>query len=167
MIFGRARTIMVGSLCAKGLLQVKIAIGCDHKGFLRKDAVVRHLISAGHEVTDAGTDSAQSVDYPVYGERVGRLVASGECDMGVVLCGTGYGISLAAGRVKGVRAVCCSDVYTARLTRNHNNANVLAMGAMVVGEGLALQILDAFLSEGFLGGRHAERLKMIEAIQPE
>ena len=148
-------------------MHVKIAIGCDHKGFLLKDAVVRHLVSAGHEVCDMGTDSEASVDYPIYGEKVGRAVASGACDMGVVLCGTGYGISLAAGRVKGIRAVCCSDVYTARLTRNHNNANVLAMGAMVVGEGLAIEILDAFLSERFLGGRHEARLKMIEEINPD
>lgn len=143
---------------------MKIAFGCDHKGYTLKDALMNHLIELGHEVEDLGTYSADSVHYPVYGEKVGRMVASGECERGVVVCGTGYGISLAANRVKGVRAVNCSDVYTATLTRSHNDANVLALGSMVIGEGLALTILDAFLRTPFEGGRHALRLKMVDDI---
>ncbi len=141
---------------------MKIAFGCDHKGFALKGAILNHLKELGHEVIDLGTYDTASVDYPIYGEKVGRMVASGECERGVLVCGTGYGISLAANHVRGIRAVCCSDVYTATLTRSHNDVNVLSMGAMVVGEGLALLILDAFLKTPFLGGRHAERLKMIE-----
>lgn len=141
---------------------MKIAFGCDHKGFALKSAILNHLKELGHEVIDLGTYDTASVDYPIYGEKVGRMVASGECERGVLVCGTGYGISLAANHVRGIRAVCCSDVYTATLTRSHNDVNVLSMGAMVVGEGLALLILDAFLKTPFLGGRHADRLKMIE-----
>ncbi len=141
---------------------MKIAFGCDHKGFALKGAILNHLKELGHEVIDLGTYDTASVDYPIYGEKVGRMVASGECERGVLVCGTGYGISLAANHVRGIRAVCCSDVYTATLTRSHNDVNVLSMGAMVVGEGLALLILDAFLKTPFLGGRHADRLKMIE-----
>lgn len=145
---------------------MKIAFGCDHKGYMLKSAVLAHLAEAGHEVMDFGTDSPQSVDYPVYGERVGRSVSSGECDFGILICGTGFGISLAASRVSGIRAVNCSDLYTATLTRRHNNANILSLGAMVVGEGLALQLIDAFLSTEFEGGRHSRRLQMVEEIKP-
>lgn len=145
---------------------MKIAFGCDHRGFLLKKAILEHLKALGHEVTDFGTDSEESVNYPVYGEKVGRAVSSGECELGVLACGTGFGISLAASRLPGIRAVNCSDPYTASLTRRHNNANVLSVGAMVVGEGLALQILDAFLNSEFEGGRHSQRLQMIENIKP-
>lgn len=144
---------------------MKIAFGCDHRGFLLKRAVVDYITSLGHEVVDLGTDSEAKTDYPIYGEKVGRAVSSGECELGVVICGTGFGISLAAGKVKGIRAVNCSDTYTAKLTRMHNNANVLSLGAMVVGEGLALEIVGAFLSTAFEGGRHSRRLEMIENIK--
>ena len=146
---------------------MKIAFACDHKGFILKEAIVSHIRELGHTVVDCGTDSTARVDYPVYGEKAARLVASGECDLGILVCGTGIGISLAANRVKGIRAICCSDPYTAQLGRNHNNSNMLAIGAMVVGEGLALKIVDAYLDAQFMGGRHAERLKMIEAINPD
>lgn len=144
---------------------MKIAFGCDHRGYILKEAILAHLRENGHEVVDMGTDSTERVDYPVYGERVGRAVASGECALGIVVCGTGFGISLAAGSVKGVRAICCSDAYTARLTREHNNANVLALGSMVVGEGLALTLIDTFVNAKFEGGRHQRRLDMLDEIR--
>lgn len=144
---------------------MRIAFGCDHRGYILKQGIIAHLQALGHEVIDCGTSSVERTDYPIYGERVGRMVAGGQCDIGVLVCGTGYGISLAAGRVTGIRAVCCSDPYTARLTRSHNNANVISLGSMVVGEGLALQILDAFFAATFEGGRHAQRLEMIDAIR--
>ncbi len=143
---------------------MKIAFGCDHKGFVLKKAILNRLSELGHETVDLGTYDTASVHYPIYGEKVARLVASGECERGVLVCGTGYGISLAANHVRGIRAVCCSDVYTAALTRSHNDANVLSLGAMVVGEGLALMILDTFLNTPFAGGRHSERLRMLDEI---
>lgn len=145
---------------------MKIAFGCDHKGYILKKAVVNHLKALGHEVVDFGCDSEESVNYPIYGEKVGRAVSSGECDFGVLICGTGFGISLAASKVKGIRAVNCSDAYTARLTRMHNNANVISIGAMVVGEGLALTLVETFLSTSFEGGRHSLRLEMVDKIEP-
>lgn len=145
---------------------MKIAFGCDHRGYLLKDAVIRHIQSLGHEVVDFGCNSAESVNYPVYGEKVGRAVSNGECDFGVLICGTGFGISLAANRVRGIRAVNCSDAYTARLTRQHNNANIISIGSMVVGEGLALQLVETFLSTAFEGGRHSKRLEMVDLIEP-
>ncbi|MBQ3078399.1 MAG: ribose 5-phosphate isomerase B [Clostridia bacterium] len=144
---------------------MKIAFGCDHKGFILKKALIDRMTQLGHEVIDCGTCSEESTHYPIYGEKVGALVSSGECERGVLVCGTGYGISLAANQFKGVRAVNCSDVYTATLTRSHNNANVLSVGAMVVGEGLALLILEAFLNTPFDGGRHQARLDMVREIR--
>ena len=146
---------------------MKIAIGCDHGGYALKLAVKKHLEEKGYEVIDYGCHGTESVDYPVYGEKVGRAVARGECELGVLICGTGIGISLAANRVKGVRAAVCSEPYSAELTRRHNNANIIAFGARVVGEGTAMTIVDAFLGAQFEGGRHARRVDMIEAIRPE
>ena len=146
---------------------MKIAIGCDHGGYALKLAVKKHLEEKGYEVVDYGCHSTESVDYPVYGEKVGRAVAGGECELGVLICGTGIGISLAANRVKGVRAAVCSEPYSAEMTRRHNNANIIAFGARVVGEGTAMTIVDAFLGAQFEGGRHARRVDMIEAIRPE
>ena len=145
---------------------MRIAFGCDHKGYILKSSIIALIRSLGHDVVDFGTDSEESVNYPVYGEKVGRAVSRGECDFGVLICGTGYGISLAASRVRGIRAVNCSDTYTARLTRMHNNANVLSIGSMVVGEGLAKDIVETFLTTGFDGGRHAVRLQMVDEIEP-
>ena len=146
---------------------MKIAIGCDHGGYELKLAVKKHLEEKGCEVVDYGCHSTESVDYPVYGEKVGRAVAGGECELGVLICGTGIGISLAANRVKGVRAAVCSEPYSAEMTRRHNNANIIAFGARVVGEGTAMTIVDAFLGAQFEGGRHARRVDMLEAIRPE
>ena len=145
---------------------MRIAFGCDHKGYILKSSIIALIRSLGHDVVDFGTDSEESVNYPVYGEKVGRAVSRGECDFGVLICGTGYGISLAASRVRGIRAVNCSDTYTARLTRMHNNANVLSIGSMVVGEGIAKDIVETFLTTGFDGGRHAVRLQMVDEIEP-
>ena len=145
---------------------MKIAFGCDHRGYILKDAILAHLRENGHEVVDMGTDSTERVDYPVYGEKVGRAVASGECALGIVVCGTGFGISLAAGNVKGVRAICCSDIYTARLTREHNNANMLAFGARLIGTVMAEAIVDAFVDTPFSGAeRHVKRIDMISRIE--
>ena len=146
---------------------MKIAIGCDHGGYALKLAVKKHLEEKGYEVVDYGCHSTESVDYPVYGEKVGRAVAGGECELGVLICGKGIGISLAANRVKGVRAAVCSEPYSAEMTRRHNNANIIAFGARVVGEGTAMTIVDAFLGAQFEGGRHARRVDMLEAIRPE
>jgi len=149
-----------------GGISMKVAFGCDHKGYILKAALIRHIQAMGHEVVDFGTDSEKTVDYPVYGEKVGRAVASGECELGVLVCGTGFGISLAASKVKGIRAVNCSDVYTASLTRSHNNANIISIGSMVVGEGVACQLVETFLTAEFEGGRHAKRLQMVDEINP-
>ena len=143
---------------------MRIAIGCDHGGYALKLAVKGHLEEKGYEVVDYGCDGPESVDYPVYGERVGRAVAGGECELGVLICGTGIGISLAANRVKGVRAAVCSEPYSAEMTRRHNNANIIAFGARVVGEGTAMTIVDAFLNAEGEGGRHARRVDMLDAI---
>ena len=119
----------------------------------------------GHEVIDLGTNSTESCDYPIYGEKVGRAVASGEADLGIAICGTGLGISLAANKVKGIRACVCSEPYTARLSRLHNNANVLAFGSRVVGSELAKMIVETWLEAGFEGERHARRVQMIMDIE--
>lgn len=144
---------------------MKIAFGCDHRGFALKSAIIDYLQSAGHEVVDAGTYSSERAEYPIYGEKVGRLVASGECDLGVLACGTGFGISIAAAAVKGIRAVCCSDVYTAEFTRRHNNANIISMGACVVGPEYAVRLVEKFINTPFEGGRHANRIGKVAEIQ--
>jgi ribose 5-phosphate isomerase B len=144
-----------------------IAIGCDHTGYELKKIVTQHLKDGGYDVKDFGCDGLESTDYPIYGERVGRAVASGECELGVLICGTGIGISLAANRVKGIRAAACSEPYSAEMARRHNNANIVAFGARVVGQDLALMIVDHFLNAQFEGGRHSRRVGMIEAIDRE
>lgn len=146
---------------------MKVAFGCDHAGFGLKEAVVSTLKRLGAEVLDFGTHSDDSVDYPDFGERVGKAVASGEADLGVVICGTGIGISIAANKVPGVRAALCHDVYSARMSRAHNNANVLALGARVIGPGLAEAIVEAWLGTEFEGGRHADRVAKIEHLEQE
>jgi len=144
---------------------VKIAIGADHGGYLLKNRVGEHLRELGHEVKDFGTNSPDSVDYPNYAGQVARAVASGEYDRGVVCCGTGIGVSIAANKVVGVRAALCTDCYMARMSRAHNDSNVLALGGRVVGEGLALDIVDAWLRTEFEGGRHARRVAQIHEIE--
>lgn len=145
---------------------MKVAFGCDHAGYVLKEAVVAHLKEMGHEVVDFGCYSPERVDYPVQGEKAARAVASGECALGVLICGTGIGISLAANRVHGIRAAVCSEAYSAELTRRHNDANMIAFGARVVGEGTACAILDAFFNAKFEGGRHAQRVAMLDEIKP-
>ncbi len=140
-----------------------IGIGSDHGGFKLKEAVKKHLEKRGLEYKDFGTYSPASCDYPVYGRAVAKAVASGECDRGIIICGTGIGISIAANKVKGIRAALCSDCFSAQATREHNDANILAMGARVLGEGLALKIVDTFLDTPFSGDeRHIRRISMIE-----
>lgn len=143
---------------------MRIAIGSDHAGLGLKTTLVAHLAAAGHEVTDVGTDSTESVDYPDYGEAVGRAVAEGRVDLGVGICGSGIGICMAAGKVPGVRAATVHDVTSARLARAHNDANVMCVGERFTGPQVALDALDAFLATGFDGGRHARRVAKIDAI---
>jgi len=141
---------------------MKIVIGNDHTGYDLKIILKEHLLSLGHTVTDIGASSPEQTDYPVYGKLAAEKVTAGEADLAVLICGTGFGISLTANKTKGIRCVNCSDPYTALLSRKHNDANALALGARVVGSELAKMIVDAFLSGSFEGGRHADRLAMIE-----
>lgn len=141
-----------------------IAIGSDHGGFDLKEAVKKHLEERNIPYVDKGCFDKSSCDYPVFGKAVGEAVASGECDKGIVICTTGIGISITANKVKGVRCALCADSLSARMTREHNNANVLAMGAGIVGVNLAMNIVDTFLDTEFSGAeRHARRVDMIEA----
>lgn len=144
---------------------MKIAIGNDHTAIEMKEAIKAHLKERGIEVLDLGTNSAESCDYPVYGEKVGRAVASGEADLGIAICGTGVGISLAANKVKGIRACVCSEPYTAKLSRLHNNANVLAFGARVIGIEMAKMITDVWLDAEYEGGRHQRRVDLLMEIE--
>ncbi len=144
---------------------MKIAIGNDHVAVELKNIIKEHLEGKGHEVINYGTDSIERFDYPISGYRVGKAVASGECDLGVLICGTGVGISLAANSVQGVRAVVCSEPYSAKLSREHNNTNIVAFGARVVGQELAKMIVDEWLDAEFEGGRHQRRIDMIGEIK--
>ena len=144
---------------------MKPAIGYAHAAVESKNEIKDYLERVGHEVVNCGTDTLDSCDYPVYGERVGRVVASGEADCGVLICGTGVGISIAANKVKGVRAAVCSDVTTAHLVKEHNNANIIAFGARIVGVETAKEIVKAYIDASFLGGRHEKRVEMISAIE--
>ena len=146
---------------------MRIAVGSDHAGFKLKVAVVQHLRDAGHEVTDLGTDSEDTVDYPPFCAAVGRAVVAGDADAGVVLGGSGQGEQIAANKVHGVRAALCHDETTARLARQHNDANVLSLGGRLLGEALAFAIVDVFFSTAFEGGRHTRRLELIADIERE
>lgn len=140
-----------------------IAIGSDHGGFALKNEIIKHLEERGLGYKDLGTYSEESCDYPVYGQAVAHAVADGDCDRGIIICGTGIGISIAANKIHGVRAALCTDCYMAEMTRLHNDANILALGARVVGTGLALKIVDTFLDTGFSDvERHKNRIKLIE-----
>ena len=147
--------------------EIKIAIGCDHGAYALKDVIAAHLRENGIEVNDCGTFGPESVNYPVYAKAVCRAVQSGEADYGILLCTTGIGMSMAANKFRGIRAALCTNLYQAGLTRAHNNANVLVLGAGVTGEGLALAITDKFLNTEFQGGRHAVRVNMISEIEKE
>ena len=144
---------------------MKLVIGNDHAAVELKNEIKAYLEEKGHEVINIGTDTHDSCNYPEYGEKVGRMVAAGEADGGVLICGTGVGISLAANKVKGVRACVCSEPYTAKLSRMHNDSNVLAFGARVVGVELAKMIVDEWLNASFEGGRHQRRVDMLMDIE--
>ncbi|MGL5633686.1 MAG: ribose 5-phosphate isomerase B [Sarcina sp.] len=144
---------------------MKIAVGCDHGGFILKSEILAHLESKGIECEDFGTYSEESCDYPDISIKVAEAVAAKKFDFGILVCGTGIGISLAANKVPGIRAALCGDTFSARATRQHNNANILALGQRVTGVGLALDIVDTFLSHEFEGGRHERRLEKLSAIE--
>lgn len=151
------------ALCACKEEDKMIAIGCDHGGYDLKEQVKKHLEEKGVQVNDLGCYSKEAVDYPLYGRAVAKEVAAGSCEKGIVICTTGIGISIAANKVKGVRAALCADTLSAKMTRLHNDANVLAMGAGIVGVNLALEIVDTFLGTEFSGAeRHQRRVDMIE-----
>jgi ribose 5-phosphate isomerase B len=140
---------------------MRYGFGCDHAGFELKEPLVAELVAAGHEVVDMGTYDTGRVDFPVFADKVAQAVSAGELDMGVLVCGTGLGMALAAGKYPDVRAVVLSESFSARMARRHNDANVLCLGARVLGSGAAVEILRAWLQEDFLGGKYAERLEMI------
>ena len=142
-----------------------IALGCDHAGVQLKGAIAELLASRGVEHRDYGTYDQASCDYPDYAERVGRAVAAGEAERGILVCGTGVGISIAANKIEGVRAALCADTFTAHMSREHNDANVLCLGARVVGTGLALDIVSTWLEARFEGGRHQRRVDKIHALE--
>ena len=145
---------------------MKIALGCDHGGYALKCDIIKLLENLGHEVVDFGCHSTESCDYPDFGEAAARAVASGQCDRGIVICTTGIGISIAANKVKGIRCAHCADSLEAEMTRRHNDANMMAIGAGFTGKNLAERMVEVFLSTEFEGGRHARRVDKLNAIQP-
>ena len=143
----------------------RIVLSSDHSAIQLRQAIAAHIAARGWTAVDIGPTTPQSTHYPEQGEAAARRVASGDCRFGIVLCGTGQGIMMAANKVKGIRCGACADTYSARMIRGHNGANMLSIGARVVGEGLALDIVDAFLTAEFEGGRHAARVRMIVALE--
>jgi len=144
---------------------MKIAIGSDHGGFKLRSTIKSHLENRGFEVLDLGVECEESCDYPDYALKVADAIISGKCQYGVLVCGTGIGISVAANKVKGIIAANCSDTFSAEMAKKHNNANIIALGERVVGQGLALKIVDAFFDAEFEGGRHELRVNKIKAIE--
>ena len=144
---------------------MKIAIGNDHAAVDMKNHIKAYLEAKGYEVINFGTDTNDSVDYPIYGKRVADAIVSGECHLGVLICGTGIGISMAANKVKGIRAAVCSEPYSAELTRRHNDANIIAFGARVIDFSMGEKIVDAFLNAEYEGGRHQKRVDMLSDIE--
>lgn len=144
---------------------MKIAIASDHVGMELKPTIIEFLQELGHEVIDFGPQTTERTDYPVYGKKVAEEVAGNQADAGILICGTGVGISIAANKVKGIRAVVCSEPYTAQLSKQHNNTNILAFGSRVIGIELAKMIVKAWLDAEFEGGRHANRINMISDIE--
>ena len=144
---------------------MKLAIGSDHGGFRLKEAIKTYLLAHDYEVTDFGTESEDSCDYPDFALPVAEAVAKGEYYRGILICGTGIGIGIVANKVKGVRAALCHDTFSAEACRNHNDANILTMGERIVGEGLALKIVETFLNSDFEGGRHQRRVDKIKALE--
>jgi ribose 5-phosphate isomerase B len=145
----------------------KVIIGCDHAGYSLKLQVIEHLKEKGVEYVDVGTNSADSCHYPEFAHAVCTKVQNGEAPVGILVCGTGVGMSMAANKHRGIRAACCSDTFSARLTREHNDANVLCFGERVVGAGLACDLVDAFLDAEFMGGKHGTRVDMFMAFEDE
>lgn len=145
--------------------KTRIVISSDHADIAMRQAIAARVAELGYEAVDIGPTTSESTHYPKHGEAAARMVASGDCALGILLCGTGQGIMMAANKVKGIRCGVCSDTFSARMIREHNNANMLSMGARVIGEGLALDIVDAFLGATFEGGRHGTRVDMITAIE--
>ena len=146
---------------------MKIAIGCDHGALDLKNKVIAHLTAKGYEVVNFGTDTLDSCDYPDFAAPAAKAVASGECDKGIVLCTTGIGVSITANKVKGIRCALLSDVMSARMTRQHNDTNMMAIGAAVVGQMLALEIIDTWLGAEYEGGRHQRRVDKMMALENE
>ncbi len=142
-----------------------IALGCDHGGFDLKKCVMEHLSQAGYTVIDCGCNSRESVDYPVYADAVCKEITDGQADLGILICGTGLGMSIAANKHKGIRAAACENTFSARMTREHNNANILCLGARVIGPGLAMDMIDLFLTTEFAGGRHQRRVDMLSELE--
>ena len=141
---------------------MKIAIGSDHVGLELEPCIIEYLKESGHEVYDFGTNSSDRTDYPIYGVKVAKAVVKGDYDCGIVICGTGVGISIAANKVKGIRAVVCSEPYSAKLSKEHNNTNILAFGSRVIGSELAKMIVKEWIEAEFEGGRHANRTAMLD-----
>ncbi len=148
---------------------MKIVIGCDHAGFILKTKIVEHLNELAEskdlQITDVGVYSLNRCDYPQIADKLCKKIQSNECEIGILICGTGVGMSIAANKHKGIRAACCSDTYSAKLTRMHNDANVLCFGERVVGLGLATELVDSFLFAEFEGGKHGERVDMINSFE--
>ena len=144
---------------------MKIAMGADHGGYSLKEIIKKHLVEAGHEVLDLGTHDTESCNYPVYAEKVAYAVADKDADLGVLICGTGIGMSIAANKVKGIRAAAVSDCFTAQATREHNDSNIICLGERIVGPGLAMRIVDTWLEASFQGGRHQTRVDMIMELE--
>ena len=146
---------------------MKIVLGCDHAGYNMKDAVKKHIESKGYEVVEVGTFSSDSCHYPKFASAACKKILDGECELGVLICGTGIGMSIAANKHNGIRAACCSEPYSAQLTRQHNDANVLCFGARVVGLGTALTLVDAFIGTEYEGGRHQRRVDLVNQIEKD
>jgi ribose 5-phosphate isomerase B len=145
--------------------KIKIALACDHAGYRLKQTVAAHLAERGYETVDFGANSEDSCDYPDYAAPACKAVVDGECRFGILICGTGIGMSIAANKIKGIRAAVCTEPFSASLTRLHNDANVLCLGQRVTGEGLALDIVDAFLAGDFEGGKHLRRINKIAELE--
>jgi len=145
----------------------RIVLSSDHAAIELRQAIAAHVAAKGYEVVDIGPVTTESTDYPKHGEAAARRVASGDCALGIIICGTGQGIMMAANKVHGIRCGVCSDTFSARMIRAHNDANMLSLGARVVGAGLALDIVDAFLGTEFEGGRHGRRVDMISALEDQ
>ncbi|MDX9871700.1 MAG: ribose 5-phosphate isomerase B [Clostridia bacterium] len=144
---------------------MKIAVGADHGGYLLKEEIKQWLQEKDYMVEDFGTYSPESCDYPDIAKKIAQAVAQGGCDKGVIVCGTGIGVAIAANKVRGIRAALCHDTFSAKASREHNDANILTMGERVIGRGLALEVLEAWLGASFAGGRHQRRVDMIGAIE--